>query len=168
MPADLDLHCLQRQGISVFSRTRVKVGMKKYKSCYLLCWNIQGHFLTPNVFDFQGHIKLSDFGLCTGLKKSHRTEFYKDLSHGKTGDFSKYGLKTMDTLSRKTTPSKLFCLPCEKISKRKEFTPLVSKFFPFPLLAVPFSQGIWCSGKEREIHKILKTSGNSTKHIKYP
>ena len=38
---------------------------------------------------FQGHIKLSDFGLCTGLKKSHRTEFYKDLSHGKTGDFSK-------------------------------------------------------------------------------
>ena len=38
----------------------------------------------------QGHIKLSDFGLCTGLKKSHRTEFYKDLSHGKTGDFSKY------------------------------------------------------------------------------
>ncbi|CAK9297531.1 unnamed protein product [Gordionus sp. m RMFG-2023] len=28
----------------------------------------------------KGHIKLSDFGLCTGLKKSHRTEFYKNLS----------------------------------------------------------------------------------------
>ncbi|EDQ86176.1 uncharacterized protein MONBRDRAFT_33947 [Monosiga brevicollis MX1] len=26
-----------------------------------------------------GHIKLSDFGLCTGLKKAHRTEFYKGL-----------------------------------------------------------------------------------------
>jgi len=42
------------------------------------------------VYILQGHIKLSDFGLCTGLKKSHRTEFYKDLHHGKTGDFSKY------------------------------------------------------------------------------
>ena len=38
---------------------------------------------------FQGHIKLSDFGLCTGLKKSHRTDFYKDLHHPKAGDFSK-------------------------------------------------------------------------------
>ena len=25
-PTDLDLHCLQRQGISEFSRTRVKIG----------------------------------------------------------------------------------------------------------------------------------------------
>ena len=38
---------------------------------------------------FQGHIKLSDFGLCTGLKKSHRTEFYKDLSQAKPSDFGK-------------------------------------------------------------------------------
>ena len=29
----------------------------------------------------QGHIKLSDFGLCTGLKRSHRTEFYRDLNN---------------------------------------------------------------------------------------
>lgn len=36
----------------------------------------------------QGHIKLSDFGLCTGLKKSHRTDFYKDLSQAKPSDFS--------------------------------------------------------------------------------
>ena len=28
-PADLDLHCLQRQGISRFSRTRVKVLQQK-------------------------------------------------------------------------------------------------------------------------------------------
>jgi DNA helicase HerA-like ATPase len=35
----------------------------------------------------QGHIKLSDFGLCTGLKKSHRTEFYKDLKQAKPSDF---------------------------------------------------------------------------------
>ena len=33
-------------------------------------------------------MKLSDFGLCTGLKKSHRTEFYKDLSQVKPSDFS--------------------------------------------------------------------------------
>lgn len=35
----------------------------------------------------KGHIKLSDFGLCTGLKKAHRTEFYRDLSHGLPNDF---------------------------------------------------------------------------------
>ena len=31
---------------------------------------------------------MSDFGLCTGLKKSHRTEFYRDLSSVKTSDFT--------------------------------------------------------------------------------
>ncbi|VDM35049.1 unnamed protein product [Hydatigera taeniaeformis] len=37
---------------------------------------------------FQGHLKLSDFGLCTGLKKAHRTEFYKDLSQALPSDFA--------------------------------------------------------------------------------
>ncbi len=32
------------------------------------------------LLDANGHVKLSDFGLCTGLKKSHRTDFYRDLS----------------------------------------------------------------------------------------
>ena len=33
-------------------------------------------------------MKLSDFGLCTGLKKSHRTDFYRDLSQITPSDFS--------------------------------------------------------------------------------
>lgn len=32
------------------------------------------------LLDARGHVKLSDFGLCTGLKKAHRTEFYSSLS----------------------------------------------------------------------------------------
>ena len=39
-------------------------------------------------FFSQGHIKLSDFGLCTGLKKAHRTEFYRDLTSMRSLDFS--------------------------------------------------------------------------------
>ena len=34
-------------------------------------------------------MKLSDFGLCTGLKRAHRTEFYKNLNHSLPSDFSK-------------------------------------------------------------------------------
>ncbi|VDN94028.1 unnamed protein product [Brugia pahangi] len=36
---------------------------------------------------FQGHIKLSDFGLCTGLKKAHRTEYYRNWPSQLPKDF---------------------------------------------------------------------------------
>merc|ERR1712095_227772 len=40
------------------------------------------------LLDARGHVKLSDFGLCTGMKKSHRTEFYRDLSQVKPLDLT--------------------------------------------------------------------------------
>jgi len=36
------------------------------------------------LLDARGHVKLSDFGLCTGLKKAHRTEFYKNNSQAQS------------------------------------------------------------------------------------
>lgn len=54
-------------------------------SCLLTSWTWILDFLS-----IQGHIKLSDFGLCTGLKKSHRTEFYRDLSRAHPSDFCKW------------------------------------------------------------------------------
>jgi len=43
------------------------------------------------LLDARGHVKLSDFGLCTGLKKSHRTDFYSDLSNVSPTDFTSEG-----------------------------------------------------------------------------
>jgi len=40
------------------------------------------------LLDARGHVKLSDFGLCTGLQKSHRTDYYRDLSQVKSSDFT--------------------------------------------------------------------------------
>jgi serine/threonine kinase 38 len=33
------------------------------------------------LLDAEGHIKLSDFGLCTGLKEAHTTEYYREMKN---------------------------------------------------------------------------------------
>ncbi|CAB1336874.1 unnamed protein product [Coregonus sp. 'balchen'] len=50
-----------------------------------------------------GHVKLSDFGLCTGLKRAHRTEFYKNLNHSLPSDFSKQTFNNMNSKRKAET-----------------------------------------------------------------
>uniref|UniRef100_H2YZ06 non-specific serine/threonine protein kinase n=1 Tax=Ciona savignyi TaxID=51511 RepID=H2YZ06_CIOSA len=42
------------------------------------------------LIDARGHVKLSDFGLCTGLKKAHSTDYYRDLTQAQPIDFSEF------------------------------------------------------------------------------
>jgi len=53
------------------------------------------------LLDARGHVKLSDFGLCTGLQKSHRTEYYRDVSNMQSSDFTP--LNRMDSRRRAET-----------------------------------------------------------------
>merc|ERR1719427_1532312 len=49
------------------------------------------------LIDARGHVKLSDFGLCTGLKKAHSTDYYRDLSQAQPIDFSNRPLTANDS-----------------------------------------------------------------------
>lgn len=63
-----------------------------------------------NVY-FQGHVKLSDFGLCTGLKRAHRTDFYKNLNHSLPSDLSKQSQATFCLLQLCMQPQSLKFVP---------------------------------------------------------
>lgn len=54
-------------------------------------------------------MKLSDFGLCTGLKRAHRTEFYKNLNHSLPSDLSKQSQATLSFIY--SVPCMLLQLP---------------------------------------------------------
>ncbi|XP_076825342.1 serine/threonine-protein kinase 38-like [Clavelina lepadiformis] len=55
------------------------------------------------LIDAKGHLKLSDFGLCTGLKKAHRTDYYRDLSQAQPIDFSTRPLTANDSRRKAET-----------------------------------------------------------------
>ena len=51
-------------------------------------------------------------------------------------------------------------------SKRKEFAPVGSKFFPFRV--DPFSKGAWCAGKAIEVPKVVSHVNNVETYQVYP
>ncbi|KAL2309815.1 hypothetical protein Nmel_006045 [Mimus melanotis] len=55
------------------------------------------------LLDAKGHVKLSDFGLCTGLKKAHRTEFYRNLTHNPPSDFCELAFQNMNSKRKAET-----------------------------------------------------------------
>uniref|UniRef100_H2YZ02 non-specific serine/threonine protein kinase n=1 Tax=Ciona savignyi TaxID=51511 RepID=H2YZ02_CIOSA len=55
------------------------------------------------LIDARGHVKLSDFGLCTGLKKAHSTDYYRDLTQAQPIDFTTRPLNANDSRRKAET-----------------------------------------------------------------
>lgn len=66
-----------------FFSTKSSIYVKKVYQSFFNLSKVLRHILNW----FQGHIKLSDFGLCTGLKKAHRTEYYRNWPSQLPKDF---------------------------------------------------------------------------------
>ena len=95
-PADLDLHCLQRQGISGFSRTRVndsvdwavklQLKLRQMTKCYfflpgLIAQLVASDYRSRKLCDFKSYVAELGFELATA-----RFKFW--LGHNFCGDWS--------------------------------------------------------------------------------
>lgn len=49
------------------------------------------------LLDNKGHIRLTDFGLCTGFQRMHSTEFYQNLLNGKKDDLAEISYDKINT-----------------------------------------------------------------------
>ena len=102
---DRFLHC--RNGARHSSDPLDELHTSRHKACKRAIFSFEDFMLPPILGQYfarckgwrsqpldarrsrllQGHIKLSDFGLCTGLKRRHRTEVYRNWPNQLPSDF---------------------------------------------------------------------------------